>query len=601
MTDMKKILYVLLATAVLSGCNKQLNKYPLDKLSDGNFFQTEAGLQAFSNGFYSALPSAETRTGDNLIAFDCADNIIPKTQQNEVKGLRVIPSSGSNWTFTNLRKYNTLIDNLYQCPDKNVRNRYEAIARFFRAYDYFYKVKRFGDVPWYDTQVSSSDTTQLYKKRDSRELVMQNIIADLEFAIEYLPSGKSVYTVNRYTAQALLSRVTLFEGTFRKYHKTNIEGAKDWKWYLEKCAAVSKDFIQNSGYKIYSTGDPKKDYTNLFAAGKYGSHPANCEVILARNYSAVYGATHSLNNITLATSMDSPGMTRKTVCSYLMADGSRFTDKPNWQTMSFYDETQNRDPRLAQSIRTPGYKRIGESTVSSPKIDATVTGYHITKHVSEPGEGGIYDTYGKSEQDVIIFRAGEVYLNYAEAKVELGSGKISDEDINLAIKPLRDRVGMPNMANNQNADPFLTNKEWGGFQNCTEAMTLEIRRERLVELGQEGFRYYDLMRWKEGKVLEAPFYGLYFPAPGVYDIDKDGKNDIYLFETGKKDEALAKTVTYAYELGKDWILNGSDGKSGMLLPYSIAGKWDESKDYLYPLPSNEFQLNHNLTQNPGWK
>ncbi|MBP9987182.1 MAG: RagB/SusD family nutrient uptake outer membrane protein [Bacteroidales bacterium] len=596
---MKKILYIIASSVLLFGCTEKLNKYPLDKLSDGNFFATEAGLQAFSNSFYGVFPSAETRTGDNTIAFDCADNIMPKTQPQEIKGNRQIPGSGSGWSFSNLRNFNTLIDNLGQCPDKDVCNKYEAIARFFRAYDYFYKVKRFGDVPWYDTQVSSSDTTQLYKPRDSRELVMQNIIKDLEFAMKYLPGDKSVYTVNKYTAQALLSRVTLFEGTFRKYHKLTIKDAKDWKWYLEKCAEVSKDFIENSGYKIYSTGDPTKDYTNLFGAGKYGSSPTNCEVILARNYSATYGATHSLNNITLATSMDTPGMSRKAVCSYLMKDGSRFTDIDGWATMTFDQETKNRDPRLAQSIRTPGYKRIGRNEVISPKLDATVTGYHITKFVSEPGEGDTYDTYGKSEQDVIIFRAGEVYLNYAEAKVELGEGTISDADINLSIKPLRDRVGMPNMANNQQVDPFLINKDWGGYQGTDKAMILEIRRERCVELGQEGFRYYDIMRWAEGKIFEAPMYGLYFPGPGAYDIDSDGKKDVYLFETGKKDDAIAKTATYVWEIGKDIYLN--EGSKGMILPYNgVNGKWNENKDYFYPIPSNEFQLNKNLVQNPGW-
>ena len=103
----------------------------------------------------------------------------------------------------------------------------------------------------------------------------------------------------------------------------------------------------------------------------------------------------------------------------------------------------------------------------------------------------------------------------------------------------------------------------------------------------------------EGKIFEAPMYGLYFPGPGAYGIDSDGKKDVYLFETGKKDDAIAKTATYVWEIGKDIYLN--EGSKGMILPYNgVNGKWNENKDYFYPIPSNEFQLNKNLVQNPGW-
>lgn len=66
---------------------------------------------------------------------------------------------------------------------------------------------------------------------------------------------------------------------------------------------------------------------------------------------------------------------------YLMKDGSRFTDQPGWQEMSFLEETKDRDPRLAQSIRTPGYTRIGETTVLPPDLSVTVTGYQPIKFV----------------------------------------------------------------------------------------------------------------------------------------------------------------------------------------------------------------------------
>jgi len=592
---MKKTIYILLASAVLSSCNDSLDRFPLDKLSDSDFFATETGLQAFSNAFYSALPSADTKSGvSNMIALDNADNVFTAYQTDEVRGIRQVPSSGSGWSFTDLRNYNTLIDNLYQCSDEAVRNNYEAVARFFRAYFYFEKVKRFGDVPWYGTQLAS-DSEELYKPRDSREVVMQHIIEDLEFAMVNLTSTHTVYTVNKYTAQALLSRALLFEGTFRKYHNLTVDGV-GYQPYLEKCAKVSEDFIRNSGYSLYSTGHPKTDYLEMHSADKYDVSPAGCEVILSRNYNAQYGSKHSFNDITLVASMDRPGYSRKAVASYLMADGTRFTDLPGWETMTFYEETQNRDPRLAQSIRTPGYTRIGSDVKEAPKMLATISGYQPIKFVSDPGEGNIKDSYGESDKDMIVMRAAEVYLNYAEAKAELGD--LKEKDIALSLNPIRARAGMPDFDPNPTADPFLTDPAWGGFKNASDPKILEVRRERLVELGQEGYRYFDLMRWKEGKILEVPMYGMYFPGPGVYDLDGNGTNDVYLYESGQKDASIS--ATYSYELDKDIIL--SEGTKGMINPYkNFPGNWTEEKDYLYPIPYGELQLNPNLEQNPGWE
>ena len=597
---MKKILYIILASFVLFGCTEKLNKFPLDKMSDGDFFASETGLQAFSNSFYSMFPGdARDNVRDGMIAFDNCDNIYAKAQMTEVKGNRQIPNSGGGWTFTDLRKVNTLLDNLNQCSDPAIRTHYEALARFFRAYFYFKKIRLFGDVPFYDHQVGSGDP-DMYKPRDNREVVMVKIIEDLEFAIANLPADHTVYTVNKWTAMALLSRATLFEGTFRKYHNyvvpDSVKNAHDAAWYLTKCAEVSENFIDNSNYKIYTSGNPKEDYRMLFAAGKFDTHAASCEVILAENYNLQYGKSHNVNNILKATSMGCLGMSRKAVASYLMADGSRFTDKPGWETMQFYEETQGRDPRLAQSIVTPGFKRIGESVTQAPWFTATISGYQLTKFQQEPGEEGIHDTNGKSDNDLIIFRAGEVYLNFAEAKAELGT--LTQKDLDKSITPLRSRVGMPAMvlANITEADPFLINKEWGGYQNCTNPVILEIRRERLVELGQEGHRYNDLMRWREGKLLEAQMYGPYFPGVGVYDLDRDGINDVYIFE-GKKDESIK--ATYPLELEKDIIL--SEVTKGMVNFFrDTPGKWNEDRDYLYPIPSGEIQLNPNLVQNPNW-
>lgn len=593
---MKKIFVLLAVSAagMLTSCNKLdniLDKNPLDDLTPESFYSTVAGLQAASNVFYNNFPGSE-------LYIDNADTYFQMEQMEEIRGGRFVPESGEGWSWGALRNINTLLDYAYLCENEEERIKYMSIARFFRAYFYFEKVKRYGDVPWVDTQLGSADP-ELYKPRDPRELVIQNILKDLDYAIEHLTSSREVYTVTKWTALALKSRICLFEGTFRKYHDEFDYGtdAKDWKWYLNLCVEASDDFIINSGYTIYNESGTSRSYLDLFTQQTIASAEAlnvKSEVVLARNYNGEYSAVHNSNYTFNVPSYGRYGMSKKMVASYLMKDGSRFTDKSGWQTMTFAQECQNRDPRLAMSIRTPGYTRLESSEKVAPNLAHTITGYQPIKYVTTPN----HDSVNSSDNDLIIFRAAEVYLNYAEAKAELGT--LVQADVDKSIKKLRDRVGMPNLIlNGLTPDPFLTNLEWGGYQNVkgeNVAAILEVRRERTIELAQEGFRYYDLMRWKEGAILTQPMYGMYFPGPGEYNIDNNGVIDVCLWSGSKP----STTATNIFELDKDIIL--SEGTKGFIFPFKkFPATWDEGRDYLYPIPSGERLLsNMAYTQNPGW-
>ena len=446
---MKKILSILTigCALTLSSCEDWLDKYPLSKMSPETFFSNENELQAFSNKFYTSFPS------DRLYN-EYWDNLIHSDLPQEMRGGRTIPASGGGWTWTGLRDINTLLEYSVNCKDTEVRTRYDALARFFRAYFYFEKVKRFGDVPWYAKPLGSADP-ELKRPRDSREFVMQRMIEDIDFAIFHLPTDRNIYRVTKWTALALKSRFCLFEGTFRKYH--GIDGYEhDWKWYLEQAAAAAGEFITNSGYGLYTEGGTKVAYRDLFVA----EEAQEIEIVLARDYSKSIGVFHNSTFYSLNTSYGRPGITRKIVDSYLMADGSRFTDRQGWQTMEFKDQCTNRDPRLEQSIRTPGYTRIGSTKKEVPSLSTCMTGYQPIKFVAPTNFES--DGYNLSYTDLPIFRTAEVYLNYAEAKAEIGT--LTQDDINMTIKKLRDRVGMPNLDMddaNSNPDPYLSAAETG--------------------------------------------------------------------------------------------------------------------------------------------
>ena len=578
---MKKLTIYILAVLSLTSC-LNLDKFPLDSMSPDTFFSSEEELQAFSNKFYTMLPATSLYT-------DNADTYTQNKLPDEISGLRIVPASGGGWSWGDLRDVNTLLEYSVNCKDEEVRVKYDALARFFRAYFYFDKVKKFGDVPWYDKQLASDDP-DLYKPRDSREYVMQKMIEDIDYAIENLGSGKDLYRITKWSALALKSRFCLFEGTFRKYHGIELDG-HDWRWYLEQAAAAAEQLIDESGYSLYTADGPDKSYMNLFAS----ENAIQTEVILARDYNQALGVFHNSNYFSIGQTNGQPGMTRKLVASYLMADGTRFTDKPGWETMQFAEECKDRDPRLAQSIRTPGYMRIGGSTTLLPDFSGSVTGYQQIKYVT----GTDCDSYNISYNDLIIFRMGEVYLNFAEALAELGT--LTQEDLDKSINKLRSRAGMPDMNKdeaNANPDPYLMSPETGypGVEGPDMGVILEIRRERTVELAQEGFRYYDIVRWKEGQAFNRQFYGMYFPGPGEYDLDGDGTMDLYLW----KDHQGSTTASVEYEISKDIFL--SDGDSGYVTPHpEKQEKWVEERDYYYPIPIDDRSLTGGvLTQNPGW-
>ncbi len=583
---MKRIKLILLAcTAIFCSCEDWLTRVPQDSMTPEMFFKSEVECELYTNDFYTLLPS----TG---IYSETADYIIPMELSESVLGTRTVPASESQWNWDKLRDINFFLERSHQCEDPLVRAEYDGVARFFRAYFYFEKVKRYGDVPWVDKTLDA-DSEELYKGRDSREVVMQNILKDIDYAIENLPSKRNTFKVTKWTALALKSRIFLFEGTFRKYH-----GIEDWEKYLTESASAAEIFMKQSGYTLYKTGSTP--YKSLFVL----NDSDQTEVVLSRIYNVSLGLKHDVNGRFTSISQGRPGIAKDVVNMYLMNNGDRFTSKEGWETMGFVEECQDRDPRLAQTIRTPGYIREGGSALVAPNMAATMTGYQIIKYVGEEK----YDSYNSSENDLPVIRTAEVYLNYAEAKAELGT--LTQSDIESTVNKLRSRVGMKGMLDmgeaNKNPDPYLLYdpETHTGYPNVTgdnQGVILEIRRERTIELMAEGHRYYDIMRWKAGKRFERQFYGMYFAGVGQYDLDGNGKPDFELYDGDKPAEEegvvyMSLDEAKLSEGSKGYITCHDQTKDG-----ARQREWREDRDYLYPVPTKDRILtNGAITQNPNW-
>lgn len=581
---MKKTIIIFLAAFALSSCD-YLDRTPKDTISPESYFKTETDLQLFSDTFYNDLldKSPFDEQSDHYININLSDEL-------HGGNYRETPSSGGGWSWGVLRKINTLLGYIDNCEDEAAKVKYTAVARFFRAYFYFEKVKRFGDVPWYEVELGSSDE-ELYKARDSREYVMGKMLEDINYAIENLDGAVSTFRVNKWSALMLKAQFCLYEGTFRKYHGISLEG-NDYNFYLTQAADAAKQIIDGNVYSL------EADYLNMFAADDASA----AEYILAIKFDRTLNIRNNTTAFATMPTQGCPGLTKKFVDSFLMSDGSRFTDQAGWQTMQFQQEMASRDPRLSYCTRTPGYTRIGSTDVLAPDLSCSSTGFQVVKFVMDvtlPDVNRVTMSYN----DLPVYRYGETLLIYAEALAELGT--LTQNDLDISVNLLRDRVGMPhmNMAEaNANPDWYLSSAEYGysNVSGSNKGVILEIRRERAVELAQEGLRWDDLMRWKEGKCIEQEMYGMYFPGPGEYDLTGDGVADICLYEGSNRPSSSVSGIVFLQIGSQEGVLL-SEGSSGYVDPQQgLQHVFDEARDYYYPIPTNELQLNDKLEQNPGW-
>jgi hypothetical protein len=580
---MKRIYKLSIAVVLLAtGCSKSdfLDRDTKDSIDAQHFFNTATDLQVYTNGFYEMLPTYTLYTGED----SKSDNIIPLSVDERVKGARIVPPTNANtdWQWSDLRAINFFLTNYEKCPDEAAKLKYGGIARFFRAYFYYDKVKTYGDVPFYNKVLAANDP-DLYKGRDSRKLVMDSVLADINYAVANIPKDIKLNEVTKYTALLLKARICLFEGTFRKYH-----GLGDHQKFLTEAASAANELITSNAYKLFTTGGAAACYRELFARNDQDV----TETILARDYNTTY-SRQSVGYLLTSPTAGVFGMPKDLIDSYLMKDGTRFTDQPGYQTKGFYDEMQNRDPRLTQTTAGPDFTVYKETTREPVNLSISPTGYRVIKALPSRDQWGSLNSYN----DIIIFRYAEALLVLAEAKAELGT--LTQADLDISINKLRARVGMPNLtmaAANANPDPYLEYWYPNVDQGMNKGVILEIRRERRIEMFNEGLRWDDLMRWKEGKKLEKPMLGMYFPGLGAYDFNNDGKTDVFL-RTDNTTPAPAGTTSIV-NVNQKRLTNGTSGNFNPM--YSTPCTFDEKKDYYYPVPTEDITLNPNLTQSPNW-
>jgi len=413
---------------------------------------------------------------------------------------------------------------------------YPYEARFLRAFFYFELIKRYGDVPLVTTVLNEEEANSVTKA--SYEDVVAFIVDECDAVSDHLPTsyasmpGSETGRATKGAALALKARTLLYAAS-----PLHNPGNEQSKWIAAAKAAAE---VINLG--VYSL---QSNYHNVV------NNLNSPELILERRED--FNNWFERANFPIGYEGGQTGTcpTQNLVDAYEMQTTGLGID----ETGSGYDPVKsytNRDPRMYETILYNGAMFKGReievwegSRNGPPQPRATKTGYYLRKYVIESIS---LDPVNPTSQihTWVLFRLGEVLLNYAEAMNEAygpyATGPFPLDVLTAAdaVNMIRNRAGMP---------PFPAGMS-------KEAFREKLRNERRVELAFEDHRFWDIRRWKIGDVTK----------------------DVYGVTVSKSGSGFAYTKK---QVATDRV-------------------WDD-KMYLYPISQSELFLNEGLKpQNPGW-
>lgn len=455
---MKRFIKILILSSILilnvSACNSFLDVDPSDKYSTDTFWKTEDHAMAGLMGCYNALGS--WRSGLYTMEFDMmTSNSMPYNEANGTQAiskgahLSTTPIIENLWKdcYTGIGRTNAFIDYVVTVDmDEAEKKSMVGEAKFLRAFYYFNLVDKFGGVPLILESPDANKHSNL--PRNTKSEVVEQIISDLDDAVDVLPesySGSNLGRATRGAALALKARVLLYNE----------------RW--EEAAKVAKQIIDSGVYKLFD------DYRHFFSE----SNKHNCEVIFdveSRIPEYPTGFDHNLWRL------NRPAPLKELVDVYLCTDGLPISESPLYDHNHPYE---NRDPRLLKSIVCIGYPYLGKTIERS---DVVTTGFGVKKYTTYEDNVSI-PLVERSAFNFILIRYAEVLLTYAEAQNEASGPDASVYD---AINQLRKRpdINMPEVTK--------------GLSK--EEMRQVIRLERRVELTFEGIYYSDILRWKTAEI-----------------------------------------------------------------------------------------------------
>lgn len=563
-------------------CTSCLDFEPEAQMNDASVWSEATNFQLFANQFYGWTACFQAGTSTNYRArvndgphSDMRSDLIATPNINVYSaGTNSIPSEDGN--YNNLYKQiyytNLLLKNARGFANQDEIAVPVAEAKFFRAYCYFELVQLYGDCILL-TEPADMDSPAMNAERNDRGEVIDQCIKDLQEAAEGLPDRPTeAGRLCKDAAWAYLSRVALYEGTWQKFHTGGADATANSERVtslLTTAKNAADEVIKRGNYTLFYNSQLGTDsYRYMFILEDATCNPAglttadNTEYIFSRRTRLEDGIGY---NITHAMVVSGISPLRKLANMYRCQDGLPIEKSTQFKgygtTTSEYD---NRDNRMLTTLIRPGTKVFNGEDKNScrvawddsdfdrvdPQTCASGSGYMSHKFAVERS---INSTM--AAMDFPIIRYAEVLLNFAEATYELNNA-ITDAELDKSLNVVRARIN-PNMAK-------LSNDL---VKNNGLSMREEIRAERTVELAFEGFRIDDLKRWyTAGEEMPQDMLGIQWQGTTWESAWTDQSNQL--------------------------------NADGCIIVYSNR-QWNE-RNYLYPLPSDQTQLNPNIGQNPEW-
>jgi len=569
---MKKSVLYALATSVmvLASCDDMLDKTPRSEFSNTPaFWSNSNSVESYSNTLYENYSGyGQGGSGGWFYFKSLSDDQADPNFENWT--FTTIPNASSYWSsaFTEIRRCNYIIEGMAMSSlDDAVKKNYEAIARLNRAWQYFNLVRQYGDVQWYDKVILDPNDEAVNQPRTDRDLVIDNVVADLDYAINNLTTTKAGNAWSKHMALAMKSDVCLFEGSYCKY-RTQADNGKAAdparaEKYFKLCVEASEQLMA-AGYSL------TKNYGEVYNSVDLSN---NSEVIFWRNYHKdVLG--HSTVDYTTGSTAQK-GITKDAVDAFLFRDGKPLAtttlDKDDKAYLnkdgdySLVKMLSTRDKRLSvlidsvASFKGHGWVRGGKTQKTAEMTSSTAYTIHKYDNFAMGADNPILyrNGIGSGYTDAPIYWISVIYLNYAEAKAELGT--LTQTDLDNTINKLLARADVPAMDLNPQADPANNH----GVSN----LLWEIRRCRRCELMTDNWnRYWDLVRWHQLDKLDSSKY------PNI----NRGAN-------------LSNVTDCQVTLDGGYVV--ATGKTRSF----------DKKYYFWPIPQNQCSLCPATVQNDGWK
>ncbi|SEA56294.1 Starch-binding associating with outer membrane [Arachidicoccus rhizosphaerae] len=470
----KNIILVLSSAILLLGsCSKSLlDTSPDNKYVEGNFWESEAAVDAALTGCYAVLTYSGMYGGEatalweetaspnaynysNSMGFNA---IAEGTQEASSEG--IIPTRYQN-CYAGIGRCNSFLAHAGEVPlDADDYARMRGEVYFLRALYYFNLENYYGGIPLILDPPDVS--TQAELPRTDRVEVVNQILKDLDSASSLLPFKYGSADQGRATkgaAMSLKARILLYEAS----PLLNTDNSKE-KWQAAEDAAQAViDAAPQAGYGLFG------NYRSLFLP----ENENNKEVIFDVQF--IYpdlGNSFDLIGRQYNTNAPLLGLAE----AYEMDNGLAINN-PN-SGYDAGDPYKNRDPRLYATIVFPGDTFMG---VPVTNTRFSITGYGMKKYTvydKETASSDVSDLKGgQSYTNFIVLRYADILMMYAEARNEVSG---PDDKVLSALNQIRNRAGMPEITGTYTQD----------------SMRNIIHLERRIEFAGEALYYNDIRRWK---------------------------------------------------------------------------------------------------------